>query len=172
MTYRILSIVTALVCLLALAGCKDETRDGYISLAGRVFIFNPRVNSATYVVSLAKLKPIPEGATLYAEFDDPAGGARIVVEQKIWPNQRNIPLESPNLTCIRKGGTYRFSVTLRDATGATLQMLDSSITSTLDQSVMPDAPLVVGPGYEPNPELKGNPGGKLAGATKPTCPSA
>jgi hypothetical protein len=165
-----LQAIASACIAVSLSACKDESRDGYVALAGRIFVFNPRVNSATYVVSLAKLKPIPDGATLHAEFDNPAGGARIVVDQKIWPQQEKIALESPNLTCIRKGTAYAFSVTLKDAQGAALQTIESSITSTLDQSVMPDAPLVVGPSYDPNPELQGDPGGKIPGRKKPDCP--
>ncbi len=158
------------VCLL-LAACRDESRSGYVELTGRVFIFNPRVATATYVVSLGILKPLPEGARIEAVFDDPAGGDRIKISQLMRTVAGKVAVESPNLHCIKKGKRYAFEVKLLDANGATLQSVSSSIESTLNQSILPDAPLVVGPGYEPNPELKGNAAGKLPDGPKFKCPA-
>jgi hypothetical protein len=163
--------LVALVVLLALAGCRDEQRTDYIALSGRIFVFNPRVNSATYVVTLDKLKQIPAGARVITTFDNPAGGAALVVEQPVWPKLRRINIESPDLSCVKKDKRYSFKVKLVDAAGATLQELDSSVLSTLDQSVMPDAPLVVGPAYDKNPDLKGSASGKIDGFERPACPA-
>jgi hypothetical protein len=163
--------VVILVAGLILTACKDASRSGYVELTGRVFIFNPRVATATYVVSLGILKPLPEGARIEALFDNPAGGERLRVSQLVRTVAGKVAVESPNLHCIKKGKRYAFEVTLLDASGATLQTVSSSIESTLDQSIMPDAPLVIGPAYEPNPELKGNAAGKLPGGPAFKCPS-
>ncbi len=160
-----------IVAGLSLAGCKDDSRSGYVELAGRMFVFNPRVATATYVVSLNILKPLPNGARIEAVFDNPAGGTRIRVAEVVRTVAGKVAVESPTLLCIKKGKRYAFDVTLFDANGATLQTVSSSIESSLDQSIMPDAPLVVGPGYEPNPELQGNAGGRLPGGPKHTCPA-
>jgi hypothetical protein len=157
--------------MVMLAACSDETRQSYLSLSGRLFIFNPRVASATYVVTLAVNKTLPEGSRVIATFDNPAGGAPLLVNQKIISAQQKISLESPNLTCIKKGRRYAFQVILQDAAGKELQRVDSSIESTLDQSIMPDAPLVEGPAYDPNSLLKGNKAGRIAGLEKPACPA-
>jgi hypothetical protein len=160
------------LCLTALfiAGCKDESRSGYVELTGRVFIFNPRVAKANYVVSLGILKPLPEGARVKALFDDPAGGERIKLQQLLRVLAGKVAVESPNVFCIKKGKRYAFDITVLDANGATLQSISSSIESTLDQSILPDAPLVVGPAYEPNPALKGNAAGKLPDGPVVKCP--
>ena len=160
-----------LLVALLLAGCTDEARQSYMSLSGRLFIFNPRMGSATYVVTLAVNKTPPEGSHVVATFENPAGGSALVVEQKIFPAQQKISLESENLTCIKKGRRYAFEVVLQDAAGTQLQKVTSSIESTLDQSIMPDAPLVEGPAYDPNPALKGRKDGKIEGLVKPACPA-
>jgi hypothetical protein len=161
---------TLLTGLLLLA-CTDDARQSYMSLTGRIFIFNPRVASATYVVTLSINKTPPEGSGVVATFDNPAGGPQLVVDQKIFPAQQKLSLESPNLTCIKKGRRYGFQVVLNDGAGKELQRVESSIESTLDQSIMPDAPLVEGPAYDPNKLLKGKADGKIEGLQKPPCPA-
>lgn len=163
--------LTAILCLIAftLAACTDEARTSYLDLQGRVFIFNPRLATATYVVSLAIRKAPPAGARVVAVFDNPAGGDALRIEQKLRDGQTQVALESEPLQCVRKGRPYKFSVTLLGADGAKLQRLESSITSTLDQSVLPPAPLVIGPGYEPNPALEET-AGKDAMRNRINCP--
>jgi hypothetical protein len=162
--------LVVLAACLTLAGCRDESRLSYLELSGRNFIFNPRVNSATYVVTLAVLKDIPQGSRITARFENPAGGAALVVEKKVFPDQPKIALESDNLTCVKAGRRYAFSVSLLDGNGQELQKIDSSLESSLDQTVMPDAPLVVGPAYDKNPALKGRADGKIEG-TVHHCPA-
>jgi hypothetical protein len=53
-----------------------------------------------------------------------------------------------------------------------LQSFETTLTSSLDQSVLPDRPLVVGPAYELNKDLAGHADGKLPGEPKPSCPKA
>jgi hypothetical protein len=162
--------VMSLIALLLL-GCKDESREGYVELTGRVFIFNPRVATAVYVVTLGVLTPLPDGARVEALFDNPAGGERLKVAQLVRTPMGKIALESPSLLCIKKGQRYAFDITLMDASGASLQTISSSIESSLDESILPDVPLVIGPEYQPNPELKGNAAGKLPGGPKHKCPA-
>lgn len=150
-----------LLVLFVLSGCTDTSRTGYLELTGRVFIFNPRIAEATYVVTFAILKQPPDGSHVEALFDNPAGGDALKIEQKLRPGQTKIALESEPLQCIKKDKPYAFKVRLLSDSGAELQIINSSIRSTLDQSVMPDQPLVEGPGYDPNPALKGNSGGHI-----------
>lgn len=159
------------VVLLLAAGCRDSGTGDYLALSGQLFIFNYRVATATYVVTLAKIRPIPDGSRVVAEFEDPAGGAALRVEQKVWPAFDKISLESPPLSCVAKGKPYRFTVTLLAADSSVMQRVNSTLASTLDQSVLPDKPLVVGPVYTPNPELAGHPDGKLPGLVRSPCPS-
>ena len=156
--------------LLFSTGCRDTGGEDYVALSGRVFIFNYRIATATYVVTFTKARIIPDGATLVAEFENPAGGDAIRIEQKVWPKLDKIALESPPLTCVAKGKAYKISVTLLGVDKRVLQRINTTLTSTLDQSVLPERPLVVGPGYTPNPELSGHPDGKLPMLPKVPCP--
>jgi hypothetical protein len=149
----------ALLLLLA-AGCREVPPDAYVELTGRIFVFNYRVATATYVITLGKLRPIPDGAVVETWFDDPRGGDAIVLREKIWPKLAKIAIESPPVFCIVKDRPYKFSIVIKDAAGAELQTLEGVVTSSLDQTVLPDVPLVVGNAYEPNPELVGHPDGK------------
>jgi hypothetical protein len=80
-------------------------------------------------------------------------------------------VESPPLTCVVKDKPYAVSISIEDPDGSVVQTLDTTITSSLDQTVLPDKPLVTGPIYELNDELAGHPDGRLPGAPKPDCPA-
>jgi hypothetical protein len=157
---------------LALGACRESGgKDDYFAISGRLFEFNYRMAAATYVVTLDPLKPVQEGQVAVVSFDNPAGGAPIVVRQKIWPKLPHVTLESPPLTCVTKDRPYHVAIRIEGPDGALLQTLDTTITSSLDQSILPDRPLVVGPEYELNPDLAGHPDGKLPGEPKPDCPA-
>jgi hypothetical protein len=152
------------------AGCREQVDGAYVSLTGKLFVFNYRIAEATYLVTLVKLQPTPDGARVTGIFDDPAGDNRIIVEQKIWVNNDKIILESPALNCVVKDKPYRFDVEISGPNGVVLQKLSGVITSSLDQDILPDHPLVVGPAYTPNPVLEGHPDGKIPGLMKAPCP--
>jgi hypothetical protein len=154
------AVVSFLLTLLSAAGCREIPADAYVELTGKLFVFNYRVATATYVVTLGKLRPIPDGSVVETRFDDPRGGDPLTLTEKIWPKLQKIAIESPPVFCIVKGRPYKFSIVIKDAAGAELQRLDGAVTSSLDQTVLPDVPLVVGNAYEPNPDLAGRLDGK------------
>lgn len=161
------------LALLTLAACRDSSSEGALfAFDGKLFVFNYRVATATYLVNLKPLQPVGDGQTVVASFEDPAGGQPIVVRQRIWPRLAKTTIESPPLRCVAKDRPYQVSIRIEDASGQALQTLDTTITSTLDQSILPDRPLVVGPVYTPNPELAGRPDGKLPGGPGYECPAA
>lgn len=169
---RIIALKLALLALmLGASGCREGGGDEYLVLTGKVFIFNYRIATATYVVTFGKARPIPDGSTVAATFENPAGGEDFHVEQKVWPLLDKMALESPPLACVVKDRPYHFSVSLFGPDKKLLQEIKSTLTSTLDQSVLPDRPLVVGPVYTPNPDLVGHPDGKRADFEKPKCPN-
>jgi hypothetical protein len=160
-----------LLMLLFASACREIPPEAYVELTGRIFVFNYRVATATYVLTLGKLRPLPEGAVAETRFDDPRGGDAIVVTQKIWPKLEKIAIESPPVFCIVKDKPYAFSIVLKSADGAELQRLEGAVVSSLDQTVLPDVPLVVGNAYEPNPELQGRPDGKFPEKAAVNCQS-
>ena len=164
--------VGALLAATALGGCRDEGGEGqYFALSGKLFEFNYRLATATYVVTLNPLQPMDGTQTAVGTFENPAGGDPIVVRQKVWPKLTHVTLESPPLTCVVKGKPYAVAIAIEGADGKVVQKLETTITSTLDQSVLPDRPLVVGPVYELNKDLAGHPDGRLPNEPKPECPA-
>ncbi|MET0943498.1 MAG: hypothetical protein ABWY13_19295 [Mesorhizobium sp.] len=157
--------------LLALGACRESGGEGELfAISGKLFVFNYRVATATYLVNLKPLKPVGEGETVVATFENPAGGDPIVVHQKIWPNLDKTTIESPPLRCVVKDRPYAVSVEIKGADGAVLQTIKTTMTSSQDQKILPDRPLVIGPAYTPNPELAGRPGGKLDVTNEAGCP--
>ena len=158
---------------LALSGCRESGGEGeFFKISGRLFVFNYRVATATYLVTLQPLRPMDATQTAVASFEDPAGGAAIVVRQKVWPQLAKLTLQSPPLQCVKKDRPYAVSIRIEGAGGALKQLIETTMASSQDQSVLPDRPLVVGPFYAPNPELAGHPGGRLENdPTRVKCPA-
>ena len=139
--------------LLASAACQRETGPDPLQLTGKMFIFNYRLAYATYMVTLTKTEPVPEGSTITAEFENPAGGAPILLTRKLFQKLEKVVLESPDVTCVRRAKPYRVAIRVEGPDGALLQSLETSVISNLDQDVMPAKALVVGPAYDKNPEV-------------------
>lgn len=160
-----------MLTFLAAAGCREVPPDAYFELTGKLVVFNYRVATATYVITLGTLRPIPNDAVLETAFDDPRGGDPMVVTEKIWPMLNKISIESPPVFCIVKDRQYRFVIVIKDGSGNGLQKLEGTLTSSLDQTVLPDVPLVVGNAYEPNPDLAGRLDGKSPQRAAVKCES-
>ena len=99
---RSIVVGAALIAAAALGACRDtgkESEGRLFEISGKIFVFNYRLARATYVVTLRPLQPMGEGQVAVASFQDPAGGAPLVVEQKVWPKLEKVTLESPALTC-------------------------------------------------------------------------
>jgi hypothetical protein len=163
--------IAAALAVAALAGCRESGGEGrHFEVDGKLFVFNYRVATATYLVNLKPLRPVGQGETAVATFENPAGGEAIVVRKPIWPNTDKTTIESPPLRCVVKDRPYKVSIAIEGPDGALLQTIDTTMTSSEDQSLLPDRPLVVGPLYTPNPELAGRPGGKLDVTNEAGCP--
>lgn len=148
---RYLAILLPLA--LALAACQRETGGDPLKLTGKMFVFNYRLAYATYLVTLEQTEPLPDGAIVKAEFENPAGGAPLTLERKIFPNLPRVVLESPDVTCVKKARPYKVTIAVVGPDGGTLQSIETEVTSSADQNTLPAKPLVVGPGYDKNPEV-------------------
>ena len=160
--------ITLCAVALLLVGCQRET-EKLVEVSGHIFVFNYRVASATALVTLRKTGPIPEGTTAVAEFQDPAGGPAILIREKVFPAWDKIALQSPDLRCVRKDLPYSVTIRLLGPDDQTLQELRTQVVSDVDQSVLPEKPLVLGAGYEKNPEVFKSDGSVDYGQAKP-CP--
>ena len=169
---RSILVGVALAAAMALGACRDTGKEGegkLFEVSGKIFVFNYRLARATYVVTLRPLQPMGEGQVAVASFQNPAGGAPFVVEQKVWPKLDKVSLESPALTCVVKDKPYAIAISIKGPDGAILQKIDTTLMSTEDQSILPDRPLVIDQLYTANPDLVGHPDGKLPGEPKPDC---
>ena len=147
-------LVLALALPLGLSACqREENTDELAEISGKMFVFNYRVARASYLVTLRKLAPLPEGGSAEAQFEDPRGGPPLVAHQKLFPVMDKIVLESPAVHCVRKGKPYAVNIRLLGARGEEIQSFETTITSNVDQSVLPAKPLSVGPVYTPNPDV-------------------
>ncbi len=163
-------VAVSLMSLVALGACRESGGEGdYYEISGKLFVFNYRVATATYLVTLKPVQPPRDDETAVATFEDPAGGEPIVVRQKIWPKLDKTAIESPPLRCVAKDRPYAVSIVIEGDDGSTRQTIKTTMVSSEDQALLPDAPLVVGPIYTPNPELVGHPDGKLPGV-EAACP--
>lgn len=158
-----------LLPLMLLGACRDTGQ--LFEVTGRLVVFNYRVATVTYLVTLKPIQPIGEGQTVVASFENPAGGAPLVVRQKLFAGHQKVTIESPPLECVVKDRPYKVSIRIEGADGVLLQDIETTMVSSQDESMLPDRPLVVGPGYDPNPELAGHPDGKLPGGRGVTCPA-
>jgi len=161
----------AALLLVAVGGCRESDGEAELfAISSKLFVFNYRVATATYLVNLTPLQPVGEGETAVARFENPAGGKPLVVRQKIWPKLAKTTIESPPLSCVVKDRPYTVTIEIEASDGTVRQRIETTMTSSEDQTLLPDAPLVVGPVYTPNPEMAGHPDGKLPGGTGVECP--
>jgi len=138
----------------ALAGCLDDDKSPYVELRGGGFQFNYRIAEATATVVLGALRTLPANSTIEVNFENPAGGAPIVLRKPVGADDTAIDLNTPPLTGIVKDKPYQVTIRLLDKDGKELQRIERPYKSNLDQAILPEKPLVVGPGYAPNPELQ------------------
>jgi hypothetical protein len=144
---RALLTIPVLATLLFATGCQREATD-YITINGKVFIFNIRYGRAFYMLTLNRLPATPDDAVVVAEFENPAGGPPLVKEQKVFPKMARIDLQSPDVDCVVTGKPYKIHIMLKSAEGKTLQTIDTTLNSTLDSTMLPASALVEGPAYD------------------------
>ena len=143
-----LFVPIALAASLLLAACKES--GDYLEVAGGGFLFNYRLAEATYSVVLRPLRTIPEGSVIEATIEDPAGGEPIVIRKEAPFDAGRIPIDTPPVEGVVKDRPYAATIVLTDGAGQTLQKIETTFESDLDQSVMPKRPLAIGPGYQEN----------------------
>ena len=145
-------IVLALA-VLSLTACQREEQREVAKVSGRMFVFNYRVATATYLVTLQPTAPIQDGSTIEADFENPRGGEAFSIKEPLFPKNPKITLHSPPVECVKQDRPYTVTIRLRAPDGHVIQTIATTITSDTDQSLLPAKPLVVGPLYTPNPEV-------------------
>jgi hypothetical protein len=138
--------------LLLLSGCDDGQKP-VASFAGGGFVFNYRIGEAFYGVVINTEGKLPQEALIEASFENPMGGQAILVTDKIRDGQRRYTLRTPALKGIKKDVPYKVVVQiLAKPGGEVVQRIERTFRSQVDQSMIPQGPLIIGPGYTLNPE--------------------
>jgi len=163
-------LVTLISAALLLSACQREEQREILSVSGRMFVFNYRVATATYLITLQPTSPIEDGSTIEASFENPRGGEAFAVTEKLFPKSPKIVLQSPPVECVKEGLPYKVTIKLKAPDGHVMQTIETSITSDTDQSLLPAKPLVLGPLYTPNPEVFKTDGSVDMGAVE-GCPA-
>jgi hypothetical protein len=150
------TVALGLSAVLLLSGCDDASKPP-LAIAGGGFIFNYRIAEVFYGVSLKPQRRIAAGAVLEGEFENPAGGPNLIVQETLGAEPRLIyALQTPPVKGVKAGKPYKVEVRLLEA-GRVTARLERTFTSDLDQDMIPDAPLTVGPGYARNPDVPNKP---------------
>ena len=153
MKRKIVLFLSLLTVIFTLAACQREKNEDLFKLTGRIFVFNYRVSQASYMVTIEQQTQIPDGLTVVAQFQDPTGGPKIEIIRTAWPKLKRVSLASPPIRCVKAGVPYTVDITVKTASGQTIQTIATTVTSNIDQSVLAAKPLLVGPAYEPNREV-------------------
>ncbi len=146
-------LLALLLLPLALADCQREEQREVVKISGRMFVFNYRVATATYLLTLQPLSPIREGSMIEAEFENPRGGDALAVSERLFPKNPKIVLQSPPVECVKQDRPYKVTIRLKAPDGHVIQTIETTVKSDTDQSLLPAKPLVVGPLYTPNPDV-------------------
>ncbi len=139
-----------LVAAVVLAAC-DNADKPYLAFAGGGFIFNYRQATADYGFVARVERALPAGGVIEAQFDNPAGGAPIVVRQDVRAGRRSYVFRTPPLRGVRANHDYQVVLRLLDTQKTEIASYKTSYRSSADQSVLPGSPPVVGPGYQRAP---------------------
>ncbi|MFT3988509.1 hypothetical protein [Aestuariivirga sp.] len=139
---------SALLACLALAACGDDSKTPYLEFIGGGFIFNYRTADHYYGFVARRKKPLPEGAVLEASFEVP-GGPNQVLRETSSEGKLQYTFQTGDLRGIEKGHPYKAVLRVLDGTsGAELARYEKTFTTEVDETSLPEGPLVVGPGYQ------------------------
>lgn len=173
MKNRAMRNLAAWLCLAGslpgLPACQRPAEQAGYKLTGKIFVFNYRIAQATYMLTLNRQKGMREGLHFTATFENPTGGLPYILQRPIFAAQDRLVIESPAIECVRKGRPYKVGVVIFDSAGIEVEKLETTVTSDLDQSVLPLKPLVIGPAYQRNPEAY-DAEGNIVMRSIDTCP--
>lgn len=154
---KVVATMIGLVLVLLVVGWvtrDDPAEKPYLGIAGGGFVFNYREADVHYGFVAHVLKPLPVGTWLIAEFEDPGGGPPHTVETRLHARSVKYGVHSPSVRGVKAGKPYKVSIRLFDYTRTKLIWAGEKVfVSQIDDTVVPDKPLTIGPGYFPNPEL-------------------
>ena len=143
------SLLLALLLFAALWMIREDPEDKpYLKILGAGFVFNYRVADVYYGFTARVVRPLPVGSVIEASFEDPGGGADHVVRIRVGTASTRYSLRSPPVRGVRAGVPYRISFRVLNREETTVLWTHSlPVRSQIDDIVVPEKPLTVGPGY-------------------------
>ena len=158
---RLLAAACALLVPLFAVGWltrQDPAETPWLRILGGGFIFNYRVAEVYYGFTAAVARPLPTGSIVEAAFEDPGGGPPLLVRQRVGgAEMTRLSLRSPPVRGVAADRDYHVRLRVLDRDGAHLLWSDElAFRSGISDSVVPDVPLTVGPGYARNPAAAGD----------------
>ena len=133
---------------------NDPSQKPYLAVVGGGFIYNYREGEEFYDIVTQVQKPLAEGSIIEVEFENPAGGAPFIVSERVSARTNRYAIHSPQIHGVVGGKPYKVVIRVYDREKT--QMIWSTtrdFKSDLDDNVVPKKPVVIGPGYTPNPDL-------------------
>jgi hypothetical protein len=133
---------------------NDPSEKPYLAVIGGGFIYNYREGEEFYDVVTEVQKPLAEGSIVEVEFENPAGGAPFVVSERVSARTNRYAFHSPQIHGVVGGKPYKVVIRIYDREKTQLIWSTTrDFRSDLDDNVVPKKPVVIGPGYTPNPNL-------------------
>lgn len=136
---------------------EDPGEKPYLQILGGGFIFNYRVADVFYGFTAVVQRPLPTGSIIEAAFEDPGGGEAHTVRQRIGGvEMTRFAMRSPPVRGVEAGKAYHVAIRVFDRDERQLLWEhDMEFRSQISDAVVPDEPLIVGPGYTRNPNAGG-----------------
>ncbi len=148
MRHRMIAIVL-LALSVVVSGCGEDSNAPYFEFAGGGFIFNYRNAEHYYGFVVRPKRSLPADAILEAHLEMPGGRPPLVLTEPVTPGRLQYMFRTGNLRGIVKDHPYRAVLKLIDGkTGAELGRVEKTFATEVDQSSLPQDPLVIGPGYQ------------------------
>ena len=153
---RVVGAGVALVAVLFAVGWltrDDPANKPYLDIVGGGFIFNYRVADNFYGFTAVVRRPLESGSIIEAAFENPAGGAPLVVRERVSPMTNNYALRSPPLQGVEAEKPYQVTIRVLDRE-ETREIWSTTrrYASKIGDDKTPDKALTVGPGYHLNPD--------------------
>ncbi|MFC5587168.1 hypothetical protein ACFPOD_18785 [Nitratireductor kimnyeongensis] len=132
---------------------NDPSEDPYVKVLGGGFMFNYRQGEVFYGFTAQVMRPLASGSIIEATFEDPAGGAPLVVSERVSTMTDRYALRTPPVRGVEAKKPYKVSIRVYDREKISMIWeTDTTFASQISDLVVPDKPLTIGPGYHLNPD--------------------
>ena len=156
-------VVLAILLAIGWSTRIDPGDKPYLKVLGGGFMFNYRNADVYYGFTAQVKRPLASGSIIEASFEDPEGGPAHIVSERVSTMTDRYALRSPSIRGVEAGKPYDVAIKVYDRERKNLLWeTERTYRSQISDTIVPDRPLTVGPGYHRNPEemkaLGGAPG--------------